>query len=120
MPNVVEVIRRPRNYPGHADNEGQTEYYLVRFDDQGWSFWEARNASGVPVDGEPLSDGSALRVTYKNAVEMQDTPLCAIVEVRWSVPTLGTFEPMPEGGGKSGGTPSRPEGDSRSDANKVR
>lgn len=88
MPAVVKsVTERPRTNPGRADNDGETRFYLVEFTEPGFALYEARNASGVPIDGEALTPGSNLLVTYKGATDHPDSPLVAVVEVRWTVPT---------------------------------
>lgn len=87
MPSVISVTADPREHQGRADNDGEVRYYLVEFDLKGFTLWQARNATGVPVDGEALAEGSNLVVTRKVATRKPESSKVALVEVTWSVPT---------------------------------
>jgi hypothetical protein len=98
MASVINVVARPREHPGRADNTGEVVFYLVEFDTTGFTLWDARNATeytppggvetpGVPADGTPLTAGSNIVVTQKVATPKQESPRVVLVEVTYSVPT---------------------------------
>ena len=87
MASVINVVARPRAHPGRADNDGEVVFYLVEFDANDFTLWEARNAAGVPVDGEALTVGSNIVVTRKTATPVPESPKVALVEVTYSLPT---------------------------------
>lgn len=99
MANVVAITRDRRR--DRADDDGETRVFRVQYDAKDFNLTDAKNAddgtTAIPPYYDPLSPGSNIVVTNKTVTSVGESPYIVDVEVKWSVPTTGTFEPQPEG-----------------------